>query len=240
MGQARLSAATSRAYSGDDGRPLPDHLARDPVRRTRAARPAHRRRALGPGAAGRRAGGLRRGSPAGRRSSSTSTLTSPRPAGLVVIPSPTPRRSASDSRPSGSGRRTRSSPTTTWVARSRPGCGGCSTTSGTSASPCSTAGSVPGSRPATRSRPIRRRLGHGAGSTLGDAWTNVIDRDARGRGPRLDGAARRAGGAALPRRGRTDRPGPRPHPDRHERADRRHPRSRRATARSGGPRRALP
>ena len=56
-----------------------------------------------------------------------------------AIPSPTPATSGSGSRRPGSARRTRSSPTTTPRGATRPGCGGCSTISATSASRCSTA-----------------------------------------------------------------------------------------------------
>ena len=92
-------------------------------------------------------------------------------------------------------------------------------------SPCSTAGSVPGRPPACRCRPTAPRRPPAA-STLARRWTNVIERDelpraARRRSSLLDARA----AAALSRRGRADRPGRRPHPDRAERADVRQPRS---------------
>ena len=107
-----------------------------------------------------------------------------------------------------------SSPTTTSAGGSPPGCGGCSTTSGTrTAPPSSTAATRPGSPRAVRSRPrcptTRRRS-----CDLAEAWTNTIDR------ARLDRAARRGRPARRPGRtryrGETEPidPRARPHPDR--------------------------
>ena len=137
-----------------------------------------RGRPLGPELARGRAGSPTRPATSPERSSSTSTRTSPRPRGRAAIPSPPRRRSASGSRRPGSARTTRSSPTTTPAERRRPGCGGCWTTSVTSASRSSTAAIpawVAAGYPVSTADPQPRPRGHLA---LRDAWTRVTDREA--------------------------------------------------------------
>ena len=98
------------------------------------------------------------------RSSSTSTAISWPPSARGATRSRRPPTSRSASRRRGSAPATRSSPTTTPAGRSRPACGGCSTTSVTNGSASSTVGSRPGSPPASRSRPIRPTRARAAGS----------------------------------------------------------------------------
>ncbi len=84
----------------------------------------------------------------------------------------------------GSAPSTSSSPTTTSAAGSPPGCGGCSTTSGIGASPCSTAASEPGRPRATRCRPTRGPSPAPGRAAPAPEWTGIIDRDELRRSPR--------------------------------------------------------
>ena len=102
--------------------------------------PADRRRPLVAERPRRRAGATTPRRTCRAPCSSTSTPTSPRRRARAVIRSP-PRPPSPRGWPSsGSTTPARSSPTTTRAGRSRPGCGGCSTTSGMPTSTCSTAG----------------------------------------------------------------------------------------------------
>ena len=181
------------------------------------AGPADRRRPLVPGQAGRRPGGVRRGPPARRdlprpRRATSAARRGPRP------PSPPrPGRLRRAPRPApGSATATWSWPTTTSAAGSPRGCGGCSTTSATRGSAVLDGGLAGLDRAAAcRRRPMSPTL-EPAELHLADAL--VADRRP-GRPARAParlapaGRPRRAGGPALPRRGRADRPGRRPHPD---------------------------
>ena len=189
----------------------PETLARAP----RRAGPPDRRRPLGAGLARAPAGSATRPATSPARSSSTSTRTSPRRPGRAVIRCRSPADFAARLEAARDRRRaTRSWPMTTSAARSRPGCGGCSTTSAIERVRVLDGGLpawLAAGLPVTTEPPSRGRPGS---LHLRDAWTNVIDRDAvvaRARPARPARCPRRA---ALPRRGRADRPRPGPHPDR--------------------------
>ena len=138
------------------------------------------------------------------------------------------RRGAGGSAPA-----TPSSPTTPPAAWPRPAPGGCCAGAGWPTSGCSTADWPPGGGPAGRWSPATSSRSP-ATSRLTGGGMPVLSIDEAAALPRVRrGPARRAGGGALPRRGRADRPARRARARRGERADDGEPRRR--TARSGRP-----
>ena len=144
-----------------------------------------------------------------------------------AIRSPRPPRSGPGSRPPGSAANTGWSPTTTSVAGSLRGCGGCSMTSGHDASavldggfPAWVAAGTAGhpGRPDVRASAARPGRPLDQGRSIAPGSSRVLGRR----------AARRPWRPALPRRNRADRRSPGPHPDGAPRADRGQPRARRA------------